>query len=55
LVVGSIPTAGANKSKGVNGLDQWRPLVFVSQKVINSYKLFLSKFWWLMRIASSAE
>ena len=39
LVVGSIPTAGANKSKGVNGLDHRRPLVFVSQKVINSYKL----------------
>ena len=44
LVVGSIPTAGANKSKGVNGLDHRRPLAFVSRKVINSYKLFQSQF-----------
>ena len=42
LVVGSIPTAGSRKSKGINGLDHGRPLVFVSQKVVNSYKLFQS-------------
>ena len=29
LVVGSIPTAGAKKPKGVNGLDHRRPLVLV--------------------------
>ena len=47
LVVGSIPTAGAKKFRGVNGLDHRRPLVFVSRKVINSYKLFQSTFGWL--------